>query len=262
MLDLKEVLQNVKKWSRDVGDFQKDYFGKKDLLINTKSSHVDLVTEADKACEEYILDKIKKNYPNHSILSEETGKSDKESDYLWIIDPIDGTTNFAQGLPIFSISIALQYKNKSVLGVIYVPMLNEMFEAINRQGAFLNGKRISVSDKRLLKNCVLGTGFPYDKTTHTTNNSKYFSQFVTRTRGLRRMGVASYDLANVACGRLDGFWEINLSRWDVAAGTLIVKEAGGKIVYLTEKRGISIVAGNNVICDKIIEEINKVDSNR
>lgn len=259
MLELNLALERVKKWAKEVGEIQKEYFRNGNLLINTKSTSVDLVTEVDELSEKHILNSIKENYPLHGILSEESGQADVESDYLWIVDPLDGTTNFAQGLPIFAISIALKYKDQTVLGVVYSPIVNQLFEAVKGKGAYLNGEEIIVGNKKYLNKCVLGTGFPYDRAIHKDNNANYFSHFVPKVRGLRRMGAAAYDLANVAAGSLDGFWEINLSPWDIAAGELIIEEAGGKVIHLKEKRGISLVAGNEVICQKIINEMVYVD---
>ncbi|MTI69643.1 MAG: inositol monophosphatase [Firmicutes bacterium] len=259
MIDLREASKNVKSWAKKVGKMQKDNLTKANLLINKKSTDVDLVTEVDELSEEYIIKAIKSTYPEHGILSEEAGKKNCKSDYLWIVDPLDGTTNYAQGLPIFAISIALKYKEDYVLGVIYIPMLDELFEAIKGKGAYLNGKSITVSSKDKLNQCVLATGFPYDRAINKDNNANYFAHFVPKVRGLRRMGVAAFDLANVACGRLDGFWEINLSLWDVAAGILIIKEANGYVKYLENKRGVSLVAGNENICKNIVKEIRKVD---
>ncbi|SHJ61205.1 inositol monophosphatase family protein [Paramaledivibacter caminithermalis] len=261
MLDLDLALEKVKKWVKEAGDIQKEYFRKKSILINTKSTGIDLVTEVDELCEKHMLDSIKENYPLHGILSEESGKSDTNitSDYLWIVDPVDGTTNYAQGLPIFAISIALKYKDETILGVVYCPIVDQLFEAVKGKGAYLNGEKITIGNKRDLSECVLATGFPYDRAVHKDNNANYFAHLVPMVRGLRRMGSAAYDLANVAAGSLDGFWEINLSLWDIAAGELLIEEAGGKIVYLKEKRGISLVAGNEAICQKILDQIEYVD---
>ncbi|OEF99251.1 inositol monophosphatase [Vulcanibacillus modesticaldus] len=262
MLDLNSVLKNAKKWAREVGKIQRQNFRKNNLLINTKSTGIDLVTEVDKLSEEYILKAIKENYPDHQILSEESGRQDKKSDYLWIIDPLDGTTNYAQGIPIFVISIALKYQDETVIGVIYAPMLDQMFEAIKGQKAYMNGEEIKVGIKKELNQCVLASGFPYDRSSNQDNNANYFAHLVPKVRGLRRMGAAAYDLANVAAGILDGYWELNLSPWDVAAGLLILEEAGGKVIYLPEKRGISLVAGNEVIVKKIYDELKVVDSKK
>lgn len=260
MVSLKEVMIDVKKWVRETGDIQKENLGKKGLHVSTKSSEVDLVTEVDKLSEKYLLKAIRDKYPDHSILSEESGKHDYHgSDYLWIIDPLDGTTNYAQGLPLFSISIALQYKKETVLGVVYLPVLDLLFEAVRGQYAYLNGRRITVGTKTDLRECLLSTGFPYDQHTNSDNNVNYFAYFVPRARGLRRLGSAAYDLANIAAGILDGYWELNLNLWDVAAGTLLVQEAGGKVIFLKDKRGVSLIAGNEVIADKIYQAIREVD---
>lgn len=262
MIDLNLALEKVKKCAREVGEIQKEKFRSKSLKIDIKSTGVDLVTEVDKLSEEHILNTIRENYPLHGILSEESGQADIESDYLWIVDPLDGTTNFAQGLPIFAISIALKYKEEAVLGVVYAPVLDQLFEAVKDNGAYLNGEKITVGKKKDLTNCVLGTGFPYDRAISKDNNANYFANFVPKVRGLRRMGAAAYDLANIAAGSLDGFWEINLSPWDIAAGEILIKEAGGKIVFLKEKRGVSLVTGNEDICEKILEEIEYVDNKK
>jgi len=259
MLDLNLALERTKKWAREIGDIQREYFKKESLKINTKSSCVDLVTEVDELSEKHILSAIKENYPLHGILSEESGKADIESDYLWIIDPLDGTTNYAQGIPIFSTSIALKFKEETILGVVYSPIVDQLFESAKGRGAYLNGEKISVSEKIDLSQCVLATGFPYDRAVNIDNNANYFAHFVPRVRGLRRMGSAAFDLATVAAGCLDGYWELNLSLWDIAAGQLIIEEAGGKVVFLNEKRGISLVAGNNIICEKILKELEYVD---
>ncbi|WP_432666019.1 inositol monophosphatase family protein [Wukongibacter baidiensis] len=259
MLDLNIALEKVKKWALQTGEIQREYFRKESLKIDTKSTGVDLVTEVDELSEKYILSSIKENYPLHGILSEESGKSDIESDYLWVIDPLDGTTNYAQGLPIFATSIALKYKDETILGVVYSPIVDQLFTASKGNGAYLNGEKISVGAKKELNKSVLATGFPYDRATTEDNNAFYFAHFVPKVRGLRRMGAAAYDLANVAAGSLDGYWEINLSPWDVAAGQLIVEEAGGKVLFLNEKRGISLIAGNEVICQKILKEMEYVD---
>lgn len=259
MLNLDIALEKVKTWAREVGEIQRENFKKESLKINTKSTGVDLVTEVDELSEKYILNAIKENYPLHGILSEEAGKADTESDYLWVVDPLDGTTNYAQGLPIFAISIALKYKDETVLGVVYSPIVDQMFEALREKGAYLNGEKINVGNKKDLDRCVLATGFPYDRATNNDNNANYAAHFVPKVRGIRRMGAAAYDLANVAAGVLDGYWELDLSPWDVAAGQLIIEEAGGKIVFLKEKRGISLVAGNESICQRILDELECVD---
>lgn len=260
MTPLEIVLRHVKQWVKVVGSIQKDNLRKENLIVHTKSSEIDLVTEIDEISEEFFIKAIKEKYPDHSILSEESGEYEVlDSEYLWIIDPLDGTTNYAQGLPIFAISVALQYRKQTVLGVVYVPMLDLFFEAIRGQGAFLNGKKISVGGKHDLKECLLSTGFPYDQESNHDNNTNYFAYFVPRARGLRRLGSAAYDLANIAAGILDGYWELNLSIWDVAAGILLVEEAGGKVIMLDDKRGVSLIAGNSMIAESIHEAVMYLD---
>ena len=262
MVDVKELLKKVEEWAREVGQIQRENFRRADLIIDTKSTVTDLVTEIDKKSEKYIIDKIEENYPDHAILGEETGEHEKESDYLWVIDPLDGTNNYAQGLPIFCISIGLKYRGEAVLGVVYAPYLDEMYTAVKGGGAFCNGKKINIGSENELNKCVLATGFPYDKLTNPLNNIDYFSELVPRLRGVRRMGAAAYDLACVAAGFLDGYWEMNLRHWDVAAGILLVEEAGGKVSYFRDDREYSIIAGNKEIVELVEGHIKIVDNKR
>ncbi|PAB60737.1 inositol monophosphatase family protein [Anaeromicrobium sediminis] len=254
MLILKDVLENAKKWAKEIGEIQGKNYERADLKYSTKSNHSDFVTEVDELCENELIKLIKTTYPDHGILGEETGKSDIESDYVWVIDPIDGTTNFLYGLPIFSVCIGLRYKNEGVLGVVYFPMLDEMFYGVKGEGAYLNGKKINVGTKKTLKECVLATGFPYDKDRNPENNVEYVSKMIPKIRGIRRMGAASYDIVNVACGRIDGYWEMNLGPWDVAAANVILKEAGGVVKFL-DRRHIFVVVGNEHVVDGILKEI-------
>jgi len=256
MTAYKFVLEDVKKWVRSIGEFQTANFGRKDLGVQTKSSRIDLVTEVDKHSEEYLLGQIKAKYPGHAVLAEESGQDGPSgSEYRWIIDPLDGTTNYAQGLPMFAVSVALEYRKETVLGVVYLPKLGLLFEAVRGEGAFLNGQRLAVGRKDNLRDSLLATGFPYDIAEHKDNNLEYFGRLVPKARGIRRIGSAAYDLANVAAGIIDGYWELNLQPWDVAAGMLLVEEAGGKIIRLKDKRGVSLIAGNEIIADLIRQEI-------
>jgi myo-inositol-1(or 4)-monophosphatase len=241
----------AKTSAREAGAILMNFFGKSDLEVSSKSSRVDLVTEADRCAEKTILRAVRHRYPHHGVLSEESEAVVSDSEWRWVIDPLDGTTNFSQGFPLFCISIALQHRGRSVVGVVYVPTLDQMFDATLGKGAFSDGKKILVSSKNTLSLCVLATGFPYDRAEHSENNAANFARMVPLVRGLRRTGSAAYDLAMVASGVFDGFWELNLSLWDVAAGTLLVEEAGGKIEYLNEKRGVSLIAGNEIICNAI-----------
>nr|WP_320046958.1 inositol monophosphatase family protein [uncultured Ilyobacter sp.] len=255
-------MKEVEEWAREVGQIQRENFRKDDLEIDTKSTVTDLVTEIDKKSEKYLIDKIEENYPDHAILGEETGARHKESEYLWVLDPLDGTNNYAQGLPIYCISIGLEYRGEAVLGVVYAPYLDEMYTAVKGEGAFYNGKQIKVGSEKELNRCVLATGFPYDKMTNPLNNIDYFGELVPRLRGVRRMGAAAYDLACVAAGVLDGYWEMNLRHWDVSAGILLVKEAGGKVSYFRDDREYSIIAGNKEVVGMVENHIKIVDSKR
>lgn len=254
MLNKQEILEKVKTWIEEVGEIQLEKSGKKNINIYTKSDKIDLVTEVDKLSEKILIEKIRKYYPQHSILSEESGIRDNNLDYQWIIDPLDGTTNYAHGFPVYSISVALKYKEEVILGVVYVPKLNELYFAIKDEGAFLNGERINVSNTKKLEKSLLATGFPYDRATDSNNNLKYFNQIVTKVRGIRRTGSAAFDLCNVAAGRFDGYWELKLNPWDTAAGILLVQEAGGKVINYSGQK--LLIAGNKNICDLLLKEIN------
>ncbi|MEC7875324.1 MAG: inositol monophosphatase family protein, partial [Pseudomonadota bacterium] len=201
-----------------------------DISIESKGTN-DFVTEVDKNAEKIIINTIKNAYPNHAFLAEETGLSG-EGDFLWIIDPLDGTTNFLHGFPHFAVSIALQHKGVLDQAVIYDPLKQELFTASKGTGALLNNKKIRVTSKKSLDGALLGTGFPYNNEKAVTHFIKSFKAFFPKVAGIRRAGVASLDLAYVACGRLDGFWEFALKPWDIAAGALIVQEAGGINVEL------------------------------
>jgi len=189
----------------------------------------DLVTEVDKGCEDLIVAAILERYPDHDILAEENVYTPRNSSYRWVIDPLDGTTNYAHGFPWFAVSIALEIDGVVRVGVVLHTMMNELFTAVRGEGAFLNGERIHVSSRTPLKSALLATGFPYDKSSDNENNFANFERFQMGSRAVRRAGSAALDLACVAAGRLDGFWECKLKPWDVAAGMLLVVEAGGRV---------------------------------
>lgn len=252
---LESTLELVVTWAKEVGEVQRSFFRGGNLDIETKSSVHDVVTKVDKLSESMLIERIGKHFPDHSVLGEESGEHDAHSDYLWIIDPLDGTNNYSQGLPVFTISIGLQYRGETVLGVVYAPYLGELFSAIRGKGAFLDGKWIHVSGKTELDQSVLATGFPYDKGIHPVNNIDNLSRILPYLRGIRRMGSAAYDLCCVAAGFFDGYWELGLKPWDVCAGMLIVEEAGGIIQSFREDRGIAILAGNPKIMEKMKEYI-------
>lgn len=190
---------------------------------------IDLVTEYDKRSEELILETMHKEFPEHAILAEESGYHERVSEYRWVIDPLDGTTNFAHGIPIFSVSIGLLKNNSPILGVVYDPFRDEMFSAEVGSGAFLNRRPLQVSSRTDLGQAVISTGFPYDLRTNPRNNLAQFVQFQLRTQAVRHLGSAALDCTWTAMGRLDGYWEFGVQPWDVGAGALIVREAGGRV---------------------------------
>lgn len=190
---------------------------------------INIVTDVDLASERLIREAIASHYPRHQVLGEEGGLADSSSDYRWVVDPLDGTTNFAHGFPIFAVSIALEYKSQTMLGVVYDPMRDELFAAERGAGATLNRRPIHVSKTAELSSSLLSTGFPYDIRTSSMNNLDHWKNFAMNAQALRRIGSAALDLCYVACGRFDGFWELNLGAWDSAAGALIVEEAGGLV---------------------------------
>ena len=217
--------------ARDAGSILAERFGRKIEIAN--KSEIDLVTELDLASERLIIDRIKTYHPRHAILAEESGASepvDRESgsDWRWIVDPLDGTTNYAHGYPCFCVSIALECRGRMELGVVYDPLRDEMFSAERGQGAALNGRRIRVSSTATLASALLCTGFPYD-VRERSEFARHFANFIMTAQGVRRDGAAALDLAYVAAGRFDGFWEEGLKPWDVAAGALIIEEAGGRV---------------------------------
>ena len=217
--------------ARDAGRILAERFGRK--IVITNKSEIDLVTESDLASERLIIDRIKTYYPRHAILAEESGSTepadrDRQSDWRWIIDPLDGTTNYAHGYPCFCVSIGLECKGRLELGVVYDPIRDEIFTAERGQGAALNGRRIRVSPTPNLASALLCTGFPYD-VRERGEFARHFANFIMHAQGVRRDGAAALDLAYVAAGRFDGFWEEGLKPWDVAAGALLIEEAGGRV---------------------------------
>ena len=209
------------------GEFLQKFQGKF-IWIGYKGV-INLVTEADRLSEDAIIKIIRKNFPEHNILTEESRGYEKGSDYKWIIDPLDGTTNYAHGFPVYCVSIALEKKGEIISGVVYNPVLEELFVAEKNKGAFMNGKRIYVSKTRELSRSLLATGFPYDIRESKINNLDHFTNFALRSQAIRRAGSAALDLCYLAKGIFDGFWELKLSPWDTAAGSLMVKEAGGEV---------------------------------
>ena len=223
--------------------------------VNFKNKK-DLVTITDKKVEDFIIKNIRATYPSHDIFGEETGRTHFFSDYLWIIDPIDGTTSFVHQQPFYSISIAVQYHGQTICGAVYAPNLDELFYADKDSGVFLNDHSICVSKADNLINCIMGTGFACLRADLPTNNLSYFNKIAPKLRDIRRYGSAAIDLCYVACGRLDGFWEMNLNIYDIAAGAFIVEQAGGTICDF--KGGVNfpeqgIIATNKYLQKKLLE---------
>lgn len=190
---------------------------------------VDLVTNFDRKAQEMVFNRLSAAFPDHGFLAEEGLHREKAGDFLWVIDPLDGTTNYAHRFPVFCISIALEFQGRVVLGLVYDPMREEIFRAVEAEGAYLNGQEIHVSPVDDLDRSLLATGFPYDVRESRVNNVIHFNKFLVRAQAIRRCGSAALDLCYVACGRFDGFWELKLKPWDVSAGALMVKEAGGRL---------------------------------
>lgn len=224
--------------------------------VDTKRNFTDLVTEVDLSSQELIIDKLHSHYPSHTVVAEEK-QNVPGTDMQWIVDPIDGTTNYVHSYPIFSVSIALAEQQNVLVGVVYAPMLKEMFTAKKGGGAWLNGKPISTSGESDLSKALLSTGFPYSKD-QVEMAMRRFNSLVRKSRGIRRDGSAALDLSFVAMGRFDGFWEQGLSPWDVAAGKLIAEEAGAKITTFTGNEhqlfsSNNITASNGKIHDHLTE---------
>jgi len=216
--------------ARRGGDLVLRYLDRVDSLTVTSKAHKDFVSEVDRSAEAAIIEVLNKAFPEHAILAEESGlQGGAGGEYRWIIDPLDGTTNFLHGYPQFAVSIALSRRGRLYQGVVYDPLKQDLFTASRGQGAQLNGRRIRVSKQASLDTALLGTGFPVKHRAHIEPYLAQFRALLERTAGLRRAGAAALDLAYVACGRLDGFWELGLSPWDIAAGALLIEEAGGMV---------------------------------
>ena len=224
---------------------------------------IDLVTEADKMSEELILAEISLRYPDHGILSEESAAKNERAAMRWIIDPLDGTTNYAHGFPFFCVSIALEKEGTVVLGVIYDPTRDDLFFAERGKGAYLNGEKLQVSSVSDLSRSLLATGFPYDIRVSKDNNINFFNAMAVKAQAIRRAGAAALDLAYLAAGRFDGFWELKLKPWDTAAGCLLVEEAGGVISDMAGEKwdllSPGLVASNGLIHDQMMDVLKKIE---
>ena len=227
---------------------------------------VDVVTEADRASEKLIVESLSQAFPNHGIVGEEGSRSQSAGEYLWYVDPLDGTTNFAHGFPVFCVSLGLVRNNEVIAGVVFDPTRNELFAAERGSGATLNGERMHVSKIATLGESLLGTGFP-SKKRHLNPNIHFYNQLTLKSHGLRRAGSAALDLSCVASGRYDGYWEFNLNAWDTSAGVLLVEEAGGKVRYMDGSKfnvaeSREVLATNGLIHQELQDEINAIMQGR
>lgn len=263
---IQELMIFSKNTAINAGKILKDGF-ETDFKIDEKVGINNLVTEFDFKSEKYIIDEIKSKYPDHQVLAEESGYSaERDSDKpLWIIDPLDGTVNYAHGVPIFSVSIAVEIAGEIVAGAIYNPMLDEIFYAGKNFGAFHNDSKINVSSENDFSRSLLVTGFPYNVNENPYNTLETFSKIIQQGSPVRRLGSAALDLAYVAKGRFEGFWEVKLQPWDVAAGILILREAGGSVInyegneFSLEDK--TIIATNGLIQTQLFEIIRESNAN-
>jgi myo-inositol-1(or 4)-monophosphatase len=272
------LIPSISEIAREAGVLLMDYFHQH-LKIEYKGE-ADLVTAADRASEGLIRDRIRQKWPSHDVLGEEQGLSDQGSDYRWYVDPLDGTTNFAHGYPVFCVSIGLEHrrlqnqeleqvssapKSSCVAAVVYDPTRDELFAAEQGRGAWLNGETIRVSKTSTLQESLLATGFP-SKKRHKNPNIHFYHQITLHTHGVRRAGSAALDLCNVASGRYDGFWEFNLNPWDTAAGVLIVEEAGGKVTRFDgspfELNSHETLASNGLLHEALLDEFRAIFAGR
>jgi myo-inositol-1(or 4)-monophosphatase len=258
-----EFVPQMSEVAREAGALLMKYFHQR-VKIEYKGD-ADLVTEADRSSEKLILERIRTNWPAHDVVGEEGSRVDTGADYRWYVDPLDGTTNFAHSFPVFCVSLGLAFRGERKAAVVYDPTRDELFSAERGRGAFLNGEKIEVSKTAKLVQSLVGTGFPSHKR-HKNPNIYFYHQLTLRSHGVRRAGSAALDLASVASGRLDGFWEFNLNAWDTAAGTLIVEEAGGTVSgFHGQPLGITdrdVVASNGVIQAELIHEFAEIFSGR
>jgi myo-inositol-1(or 4)-monophosphatase len=252
------MLNTAVKAARRAGNIINRASNDIDLLTVKHKSNNDFVSEVDHAAERTIIETLLEAYPNHAILAEESG-AQGDSEYEWIIDPLDGTTNFLHGFPQYAVSIALRHRGTLSQAVVYDPSRNDLFTATRGKGAFLNDRRIRVSKRLNMKEALIGTGFPFREFEHLDAYIAMFRDMIQKTAGVRRPGSAALDLAYVAAGRLDGFWEIGLKPWDIAAGALLITEAGGLVGDLEGNENFmqsgDIVAGNPKIFGQLLQVI-------
>jgi myo-inositol-1(or 4)-monophosphatase len=258
-----EFVPRMSEIAREAGALLMEFFHRR-VKIEYKGE-ADLVTEADRSSERLILERIRSHWPDHEVIGEEGARIETGGDYRWYVDPLDGTTNFAHGFPVFCVSLGLTFRGKRKAAVLYDPTRDELFFAELGKGAFLNGQKIEVSKTDTLAQSLVATGFPSYKR-HKNPNIFFYHQLTLRTHGVRRAGSAALDLANVACGRFDGFWEFNLNAWDTSAGILIVEEAGGKVsgfegepLAITDR---NVLASNGLIHAAMVREFAEIFAGR
>jgi myo-inositol-1(or 4)-monophosphatase len=258
-----EFVPRMAEIAREAGALLMEFFHRR-VKIEYKGD-ADLVTEADRSSEKLILERIRARWQDHEVIGEEGARIETGGDYRWYVDPLDGTTNFAHGFPVFCVSLGLTFRGTRRAAVLYDPTRDELFSAELGKGAFLNGKKIEVSKTDKLGQSLVATGFPSHKR-HKNPNIFFYHQLTLRTHGVRRAGSAALDLANVACGRFDGFWEFNLNAWDTTAGILIVEEAGGKVsgfhgqpLEVTDR---DVLATNGLIHEATLHEFAEIFSGR
>ena len=238
----RQWVESAREMAQAAGVVLRSFFRRRDLNIEDKGSAFDIVTEADKGSERIIIDYIHSHYPEHAILSEESGDDHRTALFQWVIDPLDGTVNYSAGIATYCISIGLRERGETRMGYVYAPTLNEEFWAVRGKGAYGPYGRLRVKATTELQRAVVSTGFPYDKATNDDNNLGSVSRVMPRVRGIRRLGSAAMDLSYVAAGWLDGYWELNLKEWDACAGELIALEAGAFVKRYREDHGICILA--------------------
>ena len=257
--ELAEILALARECAAGAGAIQRERY-ETGLTIDTKSATIDLVTEVDRACEKLIVDAIQAARPGDAIVAEEGhGEDDEGARFRWIIDPLDGTTNFAHGFPRFCVSIGVERQAERVVGVVYDPLLNERFEAVRGEGAWLGDRRLEVTREVEFGRALVATGFAYDVHRSQDDNLASFRNVIKTARGIRRDGSAALDLCYVAAARLDAYWELKLHPWDVAAGFLIVEEAGGRLSDFqggaADRTGREVVSSNGLLHDALLEQL-------
>jgi len=251
----KTLMASALEMAECAGRVHMKYFRKAGLEQTTKLNDSDVVTVADREAEAAVLGMIRNRYPTHGIISEEIGADHSDREWRWVVDPLDGTTNFAAGLPAFCVSIALEHNGHAELGVVYAPYLRECFCAVRGKGAWLNGVPVRCSAQSELSKAVVATGMPYDRNDNPDNNLAEISRMALRVRGIRRMGSAAIDLCYTAAGYLDAYWELNLQRWDIAAGLLIALEAGAVVKSIRTDRNHSLLVSNPALYPSMREAL-------